>query len=269
MQYTNLHNGVRIPMMGLGVYDMYHEEAESAVRTALELGYRLIDTASLYRNEAEVGRAVRQSGVPRSEIFLTTKVGNADHGYDQTMRAFEASLLKLEMDYIDLYLVHWPVPGKRKETWKALEKLYAEQQVRAIGVANYLLPFLDELETYAQFRPMVNQVEFSPFLFSRDLYDRCRQDQILLQAYTPLVRGRKFQDPRLLQMAEKYGRTPAQIILRWDIELGVCPIPKSVSRERLQENLAALDVRLQPADVNAMKTWNEDFRVCEDPMDFL
>ena len=266
---TTLSNGVDIPMIGLGVYAMYEQEAINAVGTALELGYRLIDTASSYRNEKEIGIAVRQSGVPRKEVFITTKLGNNDHGYDQTLKAYDLSLSLLGMDYADLYLVHWPIPGKRKETWKAMEYLYEQKRVRAIGVANYYLPFLDELAGYANIAPMVNQVEFSPFLQPAGLLERCKKDDILLQAYTPLIRGKKMDDPRIQALSKKYGKTPAQVILRWDIQKGVCPIPKSVTRARLEENIDLFDFEIAEDDMEVLNGCEEGLRICEDPMDFL
>ena len=242
---VKLNNGVEMPLLGLGVYDMYEQEAEKAVNTALEIGYRLIDTASMYRNEKEIGNAIRSSKVPRADIFVTTKLNNTDQGYDAALKAFDTSLKKLQTDYIDLYLIHWPIKPKRKETWKALEKIYTQKLVKSIGVANYLVPFLEELELYGAVVPALNQVEFSPYLFSESMLQYCRQHHIQLQAYSPLVRGKKMNDPRLLKLAEKYHKTPAQIILRWNIELGVSPIPKSVSPARLLENFSIFDFQLQ------------------------
>ncbi|MBS1598097.1 MAG: aldo/keto reductase [Bacteroidetes bacterium] len=264
---TILNNGVEMPLLGLGVYDMHGKESEQAILDALEIGYRLIDTASMYHNETEVGNAIRQSGLPRKEIFITTKVNNSDQGFDDALKAFDVSLAKLKTDYIDLYLVHWPIKGKRKDTWKALEKIYASGRAKAIGVANYLVPFLDELKTYANITPAVNQVEFSPYLFLKDLLNYCKKDKIQLQAYSPLLRGKKFKDPALLQLAKKYNKTPAQIILRWDIELGVSPIPKSVNPERLKENFNVFDFSLSKEDVELMNGFDENLRVVDDPMD--
>jgi len=203
---TVLNNGVEMPLIGLGAYDMHGKEAEQAILDALQIGYRLIDTASMYHNETEVGNAIRNSGLTRKDIFITTKVNNLDQGYDATLRAFDISAAKLKTDFVDLYLVHWPIRGKRKETWKALEHIYASGRARAIGVANYLIPFLEELKTYATLEPMVNQVEFSPYLFLKDLLDYCNKHKIHLQAYSPLVRGKKFSDARLLQLAKKYKK---------------------------------------------------------------
>ncbi len=267
--FTTLNTGITMPLLGLGVYDMYNREAEEAVISALEIGYRLIDTASIYKNENEIGNAIRSSAIRRSEIFLTTKVADSDQGYDQTLRAFDASSKKLDCDYIDLYLVHWPIKKTRKDTWKALEKLYADKRVRAIGVANYLIPFLNELESYSAITPAVNQVEFSPYLFLEDLLIECNRKKIQLQAYTPLVRGQRFNDPKLQELAGQYGKTPAQLILRWILQLGVSAIPKSSNVERLKENFNVFDFQITEVDMKRINAFNENYRVVEDPMDFL
>ena len=234
--YVTLSNGIQMPLLGLGVYDMHNKEAEQAVINALEIGYRLIDTAAMYNNETEIGNAVMQSGLPRNEIFITTKVANPDHGFDSALKAFDTSMKKLNMDYVDLYLVHWPIKGKRKETWLALEKLYAEKRVRAIGVANYLIPFLNELSMHATTMPVLDQVELTPWLFQKDLLDYCKERKIQLQSYSPITRGKKFDDRRLMNLCEKYDKSPAQIILRWDIEHSISTIPKSSGKKRLMEN---------------------------------
>jgi diketogulonate reductase-like aldo/keto reductase len=266
--YVTLNNGQRMPLLGLGVYDMYDKEAEAAVMDALEIGYRLIDTAAMYRNEKEVGNSIRRSGIAREEIFVTTKVANGDQGYDSALRAFDRSMELLNIDYIDLYLVHWPIRGKRKDTWKALEKLYAEKRVRAIGVANYLIPFLEELKAHAETIPVLNQVEFSPYLYLKDLLAYCRQNQIQLQSYTPLVRGKKFNDPRPLKIAAKYIKTPAQTILRWNIQHGISAIPKSSNKERLKENFDVFDFSISAEDMKALDGLHENYRVVDDPMSF-
>jgi methylglyoxal/glyoxal reductase len=265
--FTTLNNGIKMPLLGLGVYDMYNHEAEQAVGWALEIGYRLIDTAAMYQNEREIGNAVRQSGIARRDIFITTKVNNTDHGYDKTLKGFETSLKKLNCDYVDLYLLHWPLKNTRKETWLALEKLYKEGQVRAIGVANYLIPFLEELKAYAEIVPAVNQVEFSPYLFLGDLLKHCQDHHIQLQAYTPLVRGQRFNDKKLVSLADKYGKTPAQIILRWALQQGISTIPKSSNKKRLHENFDVFDFQIDHVDMASINTFNENLRVVEDPMD--
>ena len=263
---VTLNNGVEMPLLGLGVYDMYNDEAEQAVEWALETGYRLIDTASMYKNELQIGNAIRNSTVAREEIFLTTKVNDKDQGYDATLRAFDQSLKLLQTDYVDLYLIHWPIAATRKETWKALEKIYESGIARAIGVANYLEPFLDELQTYSEIVPAVNQVEFSPFLYLENLKLKCEKLGITLQSYTPLVRGLKMNDERLLKLANKYEQTPAQIILRWNIQHGVSTIPKSSNLLRLKENFDVFDFVISDADMITIKAFNENFRVVDDPM---
>ena len=267
--YTTLNNGVQMPLLGLGAWDMYGKEAEQAVLDALEIGYRLLDTATLYKNEKEIGNAVRKSGIPRSEIFVTTKVPNPQQGYDSTLRAFDASMQALNIDYIDLYLVHWPIKGKRKDTWKALEKLFIDKRVRAIGVANYLMPFLKELESYRLIVPAVNQIEFSPWLYLKNELQYCKEHSIQLQSYSPLTRAKKFKDERLLQLCRKYNKMPAQLILRWNIEHFISTIPKSSNKKRLQENFDIFDFSLSKEDLDLMDNFNENFRVVEDPIEML
>lgn len=267
--FTSLNNGVQMPLLGLGVYDMYKKEAEQAVLWALETGYRLIDTASMYRNETEIGNAVKQSSIAREALFITTKVNNNDQGYEKTLKAFDVSLQKLNLDYVDLYLVHWPIKFTRKFTWKALERLYHEGRVKAIGVANYLIPFLEELEKETTEIPMVNQVEFSPYLYQEDLLKYCQERKIQLQAYSPLVRGQRMSDPKLLSMGEKYQKTPAQIILRWAIQLGVSTIPKSSNLDRIKENFDVFDFEISTHDIAYINGFNENLRIVDDPMELL
>lgn len=264
--YTTLNNGISMPLLGLGVYDMYEKTAEKAVSWALETGYRLIDTAAMYKNETEIGNALKASEIPRNEVFITTKVNDIDQGYDNTLRAYDESLKKLQTDYIDLYLVHWPLKASRKETWQALEKIYASGKARAIGVANYLEPFLDELQTFSEIVPAVNQVEFSPFLYLDNLLKRCKKDKIQLQSYTPLVRGERFSDPKLILMAKKYDKTPAQVILRWNIQLGVSTIPKSATLARIKENFDIFDFEITASDMIKICDFNENYRIIDDPM---
>lgn len=267
--YSTLNNGSKMPLLGLGVYNMHSAEAEAAIQTALETGYRLIDTATSYGNETEVGNAILSSSIPRNEIFVTTKVANTDQGYDNTLCAFDASMKKLNIDYIDLYLVHWPIKKTRKETWQALEKLYNEKRVKSIGVANYLIPFLEELKTYATVIPVVNQVEFTPYLFLNDLLQYCKQHAIQLQAYSPIVRGKKNNDPKLKAIAEKYNKTPVQIILRWAIQHGVSTIPKSSNPERIKQNFDIFDFNISDADMQLIDGFHENLRIVDDPMMML
>jgi diketogulonate reductase-like aldo/keto reductase len=266
---TKLNNGISMPLLGLGVYDMYQKQAEQAVETALEIGYRLIDTASMYENEKEIGNAIKNSAVKREEIFLTTKLNNTDHGYDQALKAFDTSLQLLNQDYVDLYLIHWPIKEGRADSWKALERIYQEGRAKAIGVANYTLPFLNELASYSNINPAVNQIEFTPWMFDKATFDYCKQSNIQLQSYSPITRGIKFSDERLKDLCEQYQKTPAQIILNWNIQLGVSTIPKSSQRERLQENFDAVNFTLEAKDVEFMNTFNEGFRICDDPIIFL
>lgn len=258
-----------MPMLGLGVYDVYGLAAERAIVHAIQTGYRLVDTASFYQNEKEVGNAIHQSGINRNEIFVTTKIWHSDQGYDSALRAYDASLKKMGLDYVDLYLIHWPIKQKRKDTWRALEKLYEEKRVRAIGVANYLVPFLKEMETYANMAPMVNQIEFSPWLNLQQELKYCQSKNIQLQSYTPLVRGQKFNDPVVQSLSLKHKKTPAQIILRWNLQLGVSTIPKSGNPIRIDENFNVFDFRLTDEDMTALGNLNENYRVVEDPMDLL
>jgi diketogulonate reductase-like aldo/keto reductase len=268
--YSKLNNGVVMPMLGLGVYDMYNKVAEHAIESAIEIGYRLFDTAAMYRNETELGNAIRNSGIPRQDVFLTTKVNNPDHGYDETLKAFETSAQKIDCQYIDLYLIHWGIRFKRKNTWLALERLYREGRVRAIGVCNYSEPFLTEMQDYAGITPVVNQVEFTPYLYLKNLHEMCQSKEILLQAWSPLVRGQRMNDPKLLQIAQKYGKSPAQILIRWGLDLGISTIPKSATVHRLKENFDVFDFQLAAKDVVWMCGWNENLRVFgEDPMSFF
>jgi methylglyoxal/glyoxal reductase len=255
-----------MPLLGLGTYNLLGAPAEKAVSIALETGYRLIDTASLYGNEKEIGNAIRSCRLPRNEIFVTTKVNNRDQGYEPALRAFDKSSELLNIDYIDLYLVHWPIKGKRKDTWRALEKLYGEKRVKAIGIANYLLPFLLELKTYSSVIPVLNQIEFSPYLYLKKELEYCQQNNIQLQAYTPLLKGKKNNDIKLVELANKYNKTPSQIILRWNMQKGVSAIPKSGNKERIQQNFDIFDFQILKEDMLLMDSFHEGFRIVDDPM---
>jgi len=267
-QTVELLNGVRMPKLGLGVWRAKEgEETERAVAAALEAGYRSIDTASLYENEASVGRAVRASGIPREQIFITTKVWNSEQGYDETLKAFERSRRRLDMDTVDLYLVHWPVPGKYKETYRALETLYEEGKVRAIGVSNFLVHHLEDLLSSCRIKPMVNQVEMHPLLTRKPLLEFCAREGIQVESWRPLMQG-KLDLPLLQELSIKYGKTPAQIVIRWHLQLGVVTIPKSVRPERIRENAGVFDFRLSPEDMERIDALNEDRRFGADPDHF-
>jgi diketogulonate reductase-like aldo/keto reductase len=261
-----LNNGVSIPIIGLGVYQTASgDETVRAVRDAIEMGYRHIDTAKAYDNERDVGRAVKESGVPREEIFITTKLWNSDHGYDSTKRAFDDSRRQLGMSYIDLYLIHWPVEGLRSESWRAMVELLERGDSRAIGVSNYTISHLEELLASSPVIPAVNQVEFSPFLYQRDLLGFCRDKGIQVEAYSPLTQGKKLKHTTLVALAKKYGKTPAQVLIRWAIEHELVVIPKSARRSRIEENADVFDFNISPDDLSALDGLDEGFRTCWDP----
>jgi diketogulonate reductase-like aldo/keto reductase len=263
-----LNNGVNIPALGLGVYQAESgRETERAVLDALDLGYRHIDTAKAYGNEKDVGRAIKKSGIPREEVFITTKLWNTDHGYDQTKRAFDESRSDLGVDYIDLYLIHWPVEGLRGESWRAMVELLERGDCRSIGVSNYTITHLEELLASSPIVPAVNQVEFSPFLYQRELLRFCRQQGIQLEAYSPLTQGKKLDHPALVEVARKHGKTPAQILIRWAIEHGLVVIPKSVRRSRLEENADVFDFSIGREGLALLDGLDEGFRTCWDPTD--
>lgn len=266
---TTLHNGVKMPWVGLGVYKVKEgEEVRSAVRTALEIGYRHVDTAAFYENEEGVGRAIRESGIPREQVFVTTKVWNTDQGYETTLKAFDASLKKLGFDYVDLYLVHWPVKGKYKETYKALEKLYKDGYVRAIGVSNFQIHHLQDVLADCEIKPMVNQVEYHPRLTQKELQAFCRENGIQLEAWSPLMRGEILTEPTIVEIGKKYGKTPAQVVLRWDLQHGVVTIPKSVTPARIKENANLFDFSLTAEEMKQIDALNLNKRIGADPDNF-
>jgi len=265
-----LNNGVRMPWVGLGVWRAGgHDDVVRVIETALRIGYRSIDTAANYGNERAVGEALRRSGIPRSALFVTTKVWNADHGYDAAIRACDESLRKLGLDYVDLYLIHWPVRGKYKETWRGLETLYEEGKARAIGVSNFQIHHLEDLLQNCKIVPAVNQVEFHPYLTQRELLRYCREKGIRLEAWSPLMMGGEvLQEPVIRRIAEKHGKTPAQIILRWDIQQDVVTIPKSVTESRLRENLDIFGFSLDECDMIEIASLNRDLRAGPHPDHF-
>lgn len=272
MAYTEsveLHNGVKMPYLGLGVWKTKEGgEVEHAVESAIQLGYRSIDTAKVYENEAGVQKGIAASGIDRDQLFITTKVWNTDQGYDLTLKAFENSLQRLGLEYLDLYLIHWPVEGKFIDTWKALERLYDEKVIRAIGVSNFHVHHLEKLSTKANYAPMVNQVEFHPYLTQEELRQYCQKHQIQVEAWSPLMQGNFLQEPVILELAKKYNRTPAQIVLRWDIQHGVVTIPKSVNKDRIEENAQIFDFALEEEDMKRLDQLHRGQRFGPDPDNF-
>ncbi|MBT2698575.1 aldo/keto reductase [Bacillus sp. ISL-40] len=265
---TTLNNGVKMPWLGFGVFKVQEgEEVVNSVKTALEVGYRSIDTAAIYRNEEGVGKAIAESNVPREELFVTTKLWNGDQGYESTLAGFETSLNKLGLDYLDLYLIHWPVPSKGLyvETWKALEKLYKDGRIRAIGVSNFNVNHLEDLLANCEIKPMVNQVEYHPVFNQKELHDFCKKNEIQLEAWSPLMQGGLLNDTVLVEIANKYNKSTAQVILRWDIQTGVVSIPKSIKPHRIAENADIFDFELTQEDLNQISTLNQNKRQFGDP----
>lgn len=264
-----LNNGVEMPRFGLGVWQAKEgNEVVTAVSTALEAGYRHIDTAALYGNEEGVGTAVRQSGIPRAEIFITTKVWNSDQRDGNVQGAFETSLQKLGMDYVDLYLIHWPVKGYYVDTWRELEKIYASGRAKAIGVSNFHEHHLQDIFASSELVPAVNQIELHPRLRQTSLDNFCQQHGIAVEAWSPLMQARILDNPTLQQIAEAHGKTTAQVIIRWDLQRGLITIPKSVTPSRIRANADVYDFALSDADMAAIDALDQHQRIGPDPDDF-
>ncbi|UPK49104.1 aldo/keto reductase [Bacillus sp. H8-1] len=270
---VTLHNGVKMPWFGLGVFKVEEgPELVNAVKTAIVKGYRSIDTAAIYGNEEGVGEGIRQglkeAGLSREDIFVTSKVWNADLGYEETLAAYETSLQKLGLEYLDLYLIHWPVEGKYKEAWKALETLYKEEKVRAVGVSNFQIHHLEDLMKDTDVKPVINQVEYHPRLTQKELHAFCQKHDIQLEAWSPLMQGELLDNDVLKEIAEKHGKSVAQIILRWDLQNGVVTIPKSTKEHRIVENSSLFDFELDTEDVSKINELNQNHRVGPDPDNF-
>lgn len=264
-----LHNGVKMPYLGLGVFQSEEgSEVVNAVKHAIRCGYRHIDTASMYKNEVGVGKGVRESSIPRSDVFVTTKLWNSDHGYDSTMKAFEQSLNRLGFDYIDLYLIHWPVAGKFNDTWKAFEEIYASGRAKAIGVSNFHVHHIQKLMETASIKPMVNQIEFHPELQQPSLTTFCKENEIQVQAWSPLMRGKVAEMKELTQIGEKYGKTPVQVALRWNLQNGIITIPKSVKQDRIENNSNIFDFEISNEDMKAIDALDKNARLGPDPDNF-
>ncbi|MDU2489107.1 MAG: aldo/keto reductase [Clostridium celatum] len=252
-----LSNGIKMPSIGFGTYKSGNdEETAKIVKYALEIGYRQIDTASFYGNEVGIGNGIKESGINREDIFLVTKLWNDDHGYDKTIEAFNKSLERLQVNYIDLYLVHWP-NKLNSETWKAFEYLYKTGKVKAIGVCNFKIGHLEELKKTAEIMPMVNQIEIHPQSSKNDMLSYCEENNIQLVAWSPIMRGKLFSNNLMIDLAEKYKKTIAQIILRWHVQRGIIPIPKSSNEERIKENLSIFDFELSNNDMRTIDSLNE------------
>lgn len=266
-----LNNGVEMPQLGFGVWQVPDDEAERAVATALEAGYRSIDTAAIYGNEEGTGRAIGASGLPREELFVTTKLWNGDQGYDSTLRAFDVSLDKLGLDHVDLYLIHWPLPSKGLfvDTYKAFEKLYSDGRIKAIGVSNFLPEHLERLIGETSVVPAVNQIELHPHLQQHAAREFHAERGIATEAWSPLGSGKGLLEvPAIVAIARKHNRTPAQVVLRWHLQLGNVVIPKSVTPSRIAENIDVFDFTLDTEDLAAISALNEDRRLGPDPATF-
>lgn len=263
MELKTLNNGINIPQLGYGVWKIPDEEATSAVEKAFDAGYRLIDTAKVYRNERGVGKAIANTQIPREDLFITTKVWNGDHGYENTLKAFDESLEKLGVDYIDLYLIHWPTPkyDMYVDTYKAMEKIYKEGRAKAIGVCNFDIEHLERIMAECEVKPAVNQVECHPFLQQKKLRAFCKEHDIQLESYSPLMNGTQVLDEGIIKdIAVQYGKTPAQIILRWHLQSDLVAIPKTVTPSRMKENLDVFDFELSQADMDQISTLDRNER---------
>ena len=256
-KYRTLYNGIKMPSIGFGTYKSGNDEDTARiVKYALEIGYRQIDTASFYGNEVGVGKGIKDSGIKREEIFLVTKLWNDDHGYENTIKAFNKSLERLQVEYIDLYLIHWP-NKLNAETWRAFEYLYKIGKVKAIGVCNFKIGHLEELKATAEIMPMVNQVEIHPLSSKDIMLDYCNKNNIQLVAWSPIMRGKIFSNELIIALAEKYKKTIAEVILRWHIQRGVIPIPKSSNEERIKENIDVFDFEISKEDMDIIDSLNE------------
>lgn len=260
-----LNDQVEIPALGLGTYKNTDEKiCIDTVEKAIELGYRHIDTASIYQNEAFIGKALKNANVPREELFVVSKLWNSHHGYDEALRAFEKTLKDLQLDYLDMYMIHWPKPDNI-ETWKAFEKLYEEKLIRTLGVCNFKMYHLEDMMAYTNIKPSVNQVEYHPQFTQNEVHDFCKLHNIRLEAWAPLMKGEILSNNLVQDIAKKYDKTPAQVILRWDTQKDVITIPKTVHAHRLEENMNIFDFELSKEDILAIDGLNKDRRIGPDP----
>ncbi|MEQ9423734.1 MAG: aldo/keto reductase [Cyclobacteriaceae bacterium] len=268
-QFVTLNNSVQMPIFGLGVWQSKSgDETENAVRWAIETGYRHIDTAAFYQNETSVGKAIRDSGVSRDDLFVTTKLWNADQGYKTAHQAFERSLSKLGTGYIDLYLIHWPKGELSNQTWKAFEEIYATGKVKAIGVSNFMVSQLTDFLPSCDVTPAVNQVEFHPHLQQPELQEYCKKNKIQLEAWSPIMQGQVTDVEELKQIGNSHNKSPAQIALKWEIQKGIVTIPKSVKQHRIQENADIFDFELSDEEMTAIDNLDQNRRIGPDPLNF-
>jgi diketogulonate reductase-like aldo/keto reductase len=262
---TTLNNGVQMPILGLGTWQITGKKVDGVIQSAVGIGYSHIDTAAAYHNETGIGKALKRSGVAREDIFITTKLWNSDHGYHKTIAACEKSLQNLGLSHVDLYLIHWPVGNAYVETWTAMEELLASGKCRAIGVSNFTVRHLETLLKQSSIVPTVNQVEFSPYLYQKELFDYCNSKKIQMEAYSPLTRGNKLDNPALSVIADKYGKSAAQVLIRWSLQSGLVVIPKASSLKHLRENAAVFDFELSDEDMKTLNSFDEKLHICWNP----
>ncbi|UYY99884.1 aldo/keto reductase [Peribacillus frigoritolerans] len=265
-----LHNGVKMPQLGFGVFKVKNgNETVESVKKAVEVGYRAIDTAAIYENEEGVGQAIRECGVPREELFITSKVWNTEQGYDTTLKAFEDSLNRLGLEYLDLYLIHWPGKDKYLETWRALEKLYKDGKVKSIGVSNFHVHHLENLLANSEVKPVVNQIELHPLLTQVEIRDYCAKHEIKVESWSPLGRGNLLEEPTINHIAKKHGKSPAQVLIRWHLQHDLVVIPKSITPSRIKENAQVFDFSLSLNEMNQIDALNKNERFGSNPDELL
>ncbi|MFF2854398.1 aldo/keto reductase [Peribacillus sp. NPDC058002] len=265
-----LHNGVKMPQLGFGVFKVKNgNETVESVKKAIEVGYRAIDTAAIYENEEGVGQAIRECGVPREELFITSKVWNTEQGYETTLQAFDDSLHRLGLEYLDLYLIHWPGKDKYLETWRALEKLYKDGKVKSIGVSNFHVHHLEKLLANSEVKPVVNQIELHPLLTQVEIRDYCAKHEIKVESWSPLGRGNLLEEPTINHIAKKHGKSSAQVLIRWHLQHDLVVIPKSITPSRIEENAEVFDFSLSLNEMNQIDALNKNERFGSNPDELL
>ncbi|MGG0844829.1 aldo/keto reductase [Peribacillus simplex] len=265
-----LHNGVQMPQLGFGVFKVKNgKETVESVKKAIQVGYRAIDTAAIYENEEGVGQAIRECGVPREELFITSKVWNTEQGYDTTLQAFDDSLNRLGLEYLDLYLIHWPGKDKYLETWRALEKLYKDGKVKSIGVSNFHVHHLENLLANSEVKPVVNQIELHPLLTQLEIRDYCAKHEIKVTSWSPLGRGNLLEEPTINHIAKKHGKSSAQVLIRWHLQHDLVVIPKSITPSRIEENAQVFDFSLSLNEMNQIDALNKNERFGSNPDELL